>query len=116
MLTEWGGNLPKRLILLRILTLIKNKQLIKFGKEFRAQRNNSKVKERKMLLENPIIKIGKLLYEKSPKYKNAFWKHINVHKKSEIDDSSAFRDLHNLIIAKVVPLDCQGDIFTFNLS
>lgn len=92
------------------------KQLIKFGKEFRTQRNSSKVKERKILLEHPIIKIGKLLYESSSEYKSAFWKHINDHKKTEIDDVSAFEDLHNLVIAKVVPLDHQGDIFSFNLS
>lgn len=91
------------------------KQLIKFGKEFRTQRNSSKVKERKILLSHPIIKIGKLLYEGSAEYKNAFWKHINDHKKTEIDDVKAFSELHSVVIAKVISLECQGDVFNLNL-
>ncbi len=74
------------------------------------------MKERKILLAHPIIKIGKLLYEGSSKYETAFWKHINDHKKTEIDDSKAFQDLHLLVLARVNSLECQGDIFSFNLS
>lgn len=92
------------------------KQLIKFGKEFRTQRNSPKVKERKILLAHPIIKIGKLLYEGSSKHESAFWKHINDHKKTEIDDAQAFQDLHLQVLARVNSLECCGDIFSFNLS
>ncbi|CAI2387236.1 unnamed protein product [Moneuplotes crassus] len=111
-----GWKFTEKINSFKIFNTSERKKLIKYGKEFRTQRNSSKVKERKILLNHPIIKIGKLLYESSLDYKNAFWKHINNHKKTEINDTKAFKELHARVITKVSFLDCQGDLFSFNLS
>jgi hypothetical protein len=73
------------------------------------------VEERKLLLNHTIIRIGKLLYENSTKYECAFWKHIDDHKKSQIEDSKTFQEVHKALIAKVPSIEYQGNLFAPNL-
>uniref|UniRef100_A0A7S3KB58 Uncharacterized protein n=1 Tax=Euplotes crassus TaxID=5936 RepID=A0A7S3KB58_EUPCR len=111
-----GWKFTEKVNSLKNFNTSQKRQLIKFGKVFRTQRNSSKVKERKILLNHPIIRIGKLLYESSRMYQAGFWKHINDHKKTEIDDDMSFKDLHSKVVARVNHLECHRDLFSFNSS
>ena len=110
-----GWKFAAKINSLKSLNTYQRKQLLKFGDEFREQRNSSKVEERKVLLNHPIIKIGKLLYETSSKYECSFWKHIEDHKKSLIEDSNSFQEVHKALIKKVPSMEHEGDLITPNL-
>lgn len=110
-----GWKFATKINSLKTLNAYQRKQLLKFGDEFREQRNSSKVEERKVLLNHPIIKIGKLLYETSTKYECSFWKHIEDHKKSIIDDADTFQEVHKALIKKVPSIEHEGNLLAPNL-
>jgi hypothetical protein len=110
-----GWKFATKINSLKTLNAYQRKQLLRFGDEFRKQRNSSMVEERKLLLNHSIIRIGKLLYENSAKYESAFWKHIDDHKKSQIEDAKTFKEVHKALIARVPSIEYQGDLFAPNL-
>lgn len=92
-------------------TIAERRQIIKFGKEFRNQRNKlCTSKDRKKMLCHPLVKIGKLLFTASPKYEAAFWKHILDHKKADIENFKDFKTVHLNDIAHVQVMACVGDV------
>lgn len=107
-----GWKFATKINSIKTLNTYQRKQMLKFGSEFREQKNSSKVEERKILLNHPIVKIGKLLYETSSRYECAFWKHIEDHKKSLIDDSDKFHQVHKSLIQKVSSIEYQGNLFS----
>jgi hypothetical protein len=111
-----GWKFATKINSLKTLNAYQRKQLLRFGDEFRKQRNSSMVEERKLLLNHSIIRIGKLLYETSAKYESAFWKHIDDHKKSQIEDAKTFKEVHKALIARVPSIEYQGNLFAPNLS
>jgi hypothetical protein len=106
-----GWKFSEKVNSFKCFTAPQRSQLLKHGKNFRSLRNSGKVKERKQLLSHAIIKIGKLLYQTSPEFEMAFWKHIDNHKQSEIEDTAMFQQVHRAQVAKVVPMDSHGDLF-----
>lgn len=86
-------------------------QIIKFGTEFREQRNGcSSSKTRKSMLNSPIVKIGKLLYSSSPEMEKSFWSQINERKKADIVDVRQFKDAHIKDINKIPIIGVCGDL------
>lgn len=88
------------------------KKIIAYGKEFRQQRNKlGTAKDRKKMITCPIVKLGRLLFCSSEKYESAFWRHIQDHKKADINNLADFKKVHVECMSKVPIITCRGDIY-----
>lgn len=85
--------------------------IIKFGEEFKVQRTNcSNSSTRKLMLNSPLVQIGKLLYKSSQTCEESFWNQILERKKSEIVDFKIFKETHLKDFHKISDVSYSGSL------
>jgi len=86
-------------------------KIIEHGCEFRKHRNEcSSTEIRNLMLNSPIVRIGKVLYTSSPTMEELFWNQIYKRKKAEIIDLTKFKELHINDINKIPTINFVGDL------